>query len=173
MVRSKRILKRKVTNLFHSALLIIGMLGLLAAMGWVIAAGDGLVWLMTLGLFFLLIGPKVSPRLVLRLYNARPLSRYSAPGLFRIVARLAESAELPTPPTLYYVPSGVINAFAVGGSNDAAIGVTDGLLRTLDQEELVGVLAHEISHVKNRDILIATIAATIAAGSEPPPSSLA
>ncbi len=158
LIRSERILKRKVTNLFHSALLMIGMLGLLAAMGWFISAGDGLFWLMTLGLCFLLIGPRVSPRLVLRLYNARPLSPHSAPSLFRIVARLAESAGLPTPPTLYYVPSGVINAFAVGGSNEAAIGVTDGLLRTLDQEELVGVLAHEISHIRSSDLWVMGLA---------------
>lgn len=148
MIRSERILKRKITNLFHSALLIIGMLGLLAALGW----------LMALGLFFLLIGPKVSPRLVLRLTNARPLSPYSAPGLFRSLARLAERAELPIAPTLYYIPSGVTNAFAVGDRKNAAIGVTDGLLRTLDQEELVGVLAHEISHIRRNDLRVMGLA---------------
>ena len=128
------------------------MLALLAVLGWFIAGNNGLVWLIAFGLFFLILSPRVSPRLILRFSNARPLSPYSAPGLFQIVARLAEHAGLPTAPTLYYVPGKTLNAFAVGDRDDAAIGVTDGLLKTLDQEELFGVLAHEFSHIRNNDL---------------------
>ena len=74
MIRRERVVKRKITNFLQSALLIAGMLGLLAAIGWSLAGNDGLLWLMLLGSLFLLIGPKVSPRLVLRLHHARPIS---------------------------------------------------------------------------------------------------
>ena len=158
MIRRERVVKRKVTNFLQSALLITSMLGLLAAMGWSLAGNDGLLWLMLLGSLFLVLGPKVSPRLVLRLHHARPLSPYEAPGLFRIVRALAERAQLPGLPNLYYVPSRVVNAFAVGGRNDAALGLTDGLLRTLNQEELTGVLAHEVSHIRNSDLWVMGLA---------------
>ena len=78
-----------------------------------------------------------------------------------MVKTLAERAQLPTLPSLYYVPSRVINAFAVGGRNDAALGLTDGLLRTLDQEELPGVLAHEVSHIRNRDLWVMGLAHSV------------
>ncbi len=157
MIRRGRVVKRKITNFLQSALLITGMLGLLAAIGWALAGNDGLLWLMLLGSLFLLIGPKVSPRLVLRLHHARPISPYEAPGLFRIVRTLADRAQLPTP-SLYYVPTRVVNAFAVGGRKDAALGLTDGLLRTLNQEELAGVLAHEVSHIRNSDLWVMGLA---------------
>ncbi len=158
MIRRERVVKRKVANFLQSVLLVTGMLGLLAAMGWSLTGSDGLLWLMLLGSLFLLLGPKVSPRLVLRLHQARPLSPYEAPGLFRIVSTLAKRAQLPGLPNLYYVPSRVVNAFAVGGRNDAALGLTDGLLRTLNQEELAGVLAHEVSHIRNNDLWVMGLA---------------
>ena len=158
MIRRERVVKRKVTNFLQSAVLITGMLGLLATMGWSLAGNDGLLWLLLLGSLFLFLGPKVSPRLVLRLHQARPLSPHEAPGLFRIVRTLAERARLPRLPNLYYVPSRVVNAFAVGGPNDAALGLTDGLLRTLNREELAGVLAHEVSHIRNSDLWVMGLA---------------
>lgn len=145
MIRRERVVKRKITNFLQSALLITGMLVIVGSDRMGSGGNDGLLWLMLLGSLFLLIGPKVSPR------QARPILAYEAPRLFSIVKTLAERAQLPTLPSLYYVPSRVINAFAVGGRNDAALGLTDGLLRTLDQEELPGVLAHEVSHIRNRD----------------------
>ncbi len=158
MIRRERVVKRKITNFLQSALLISGMLGLLAAMGWSLAGNDGLLWLMLLGSLFFLIGPKVSPRLVLRLHHARPISPHEAPSLFRIIRTLADRAQLPTLPNLYYVPSQVVNAFAVGGRREAALGLTDGLLRTLNQEELAGVLAHEVSHIRNSDLWVMGLA---------------
>jgi len=99
----------------------------------------------------MLVGLRVSPALVLRLYGARPLSPPEAPTLFRVVTALAARAELARVPALYYQPSRIINAFAVGRHDDSAICLSDGLLRALNQEELMGVLAHEISHIRNND----------------------
>ena len=140
MIRRARVLERKVTTFIHSLLLFVGMLGLLATLGWLVAGVEGLVGVFVSGGILMLVGLRVSPALVLRLYRARPLSPPEAPTLFRVVTALAARAELSRPPALYYVPSRIINAFAVGGHNDSAICVSDGLLRALNQEELVGVL---------------------------------
>lgn len=154
MIRRERVVTRKITNFRQSVLLIASMLGLLAAIGCSLAGNDGLLWLMLLGSLFLLVGPKVSPRLILRLHHARPISVYEAPRLFSIVKTLAERAQLPTLPSLCYVPSRVVNAFAVGSRNDAAPDLTDGLLRTLDPEELANVLAHEANYSRNCDLWV-------------------
>lgn len=151
MIRRARVLERKVTTFIHSLLLFVGMLGLLATLGWVVAGVEGLVGVFVSGGILMLVGLRVSPALVLRLYGARPLSPPEAPTLFRVVTALAARAELARVPALYYQPSRIINAFAVGRHDDSAICLSDGLLRALNQEELMGVLAHEISHIRNND----------------------
>ena len=151
MIRRARVLERKVTAFIHSLLLFVGMLGLLATLGWVVAGVEGLVGVFVSGGILMLVGLRVSPALVLRLYGARPLSPPEAPTLFRVVTALAARAELARVPALYYQPSRIINAFAVGRHDDSAICLSDGLLRALNQEELMGVLAHEISHIRNND----------------------
>jgi heat shock protein HtpX len=103
-----------------------------------------------------------SDRVVLRMYKAGEVSEAEAPELYGIVADLTQRARLPMP-RVYVIPSQALNAFATGRNpKHAAVAVTEGLLRILDRRELAGVLAHELSHVKNRDILIGTVAATIA-----------
>ena len=151
MIRRARVLERKVTTFIHSLLLFVGMLGLLATLGWLVAGAGGLVGVFVSGGILMLMGLRVSPALVLRLYRARPLSPPEAPTLFRLVTALAARAELSRPPALYYLPGRIINAFAVGRHDDSAICLSDGLLRALNQEELAGVLAHEISHIRNND----------------------
>jgi heat shock protein HtpX len=94
----------------------------------------------------------------MRLYGASRIGADQAPVLWKAVSRLAERAELPARPELYYVPSRMLNAFAVGTRERSAIAVTDGLLRQLDLRELVGVLAHEISHVRNNDLWVMGLA---------------
>jgi heat shock protein HtpX len=102
-----------------------------------------------------------SDRLVLRMYGAREVTEAEAPELYGIVAALAQAERIPMP-RLYLIPSETPNAFATGrGPNHAAVAVTQGILRMLSADELRGVLAHELSHVQNRDILIGTVAATI------------
>lgn len=103
-----------------------------------------------------------SDKIVLTLYHAKPVPREQAPGLYRMVEELALRAGIPTP-RVYIIPSPAPNAFATGRSpKHSAVAVTEGLLELLSQEEIMGVLSHEISHIKNRDTLVATIAATIA-----------
>jgi heat shock protein HtpX len=99
---------------------------------------------------------------VLKHYNAHPVDRHSAPGLYRIVDQLTQKAHLPMP-ALYLLPDDQPNAFATGRDyNHAAVAVTEGLLNLLSEEEVEAVIAHELSHIKHYDMLIGTVAATIA-----------
>jgi heat shock protein HtpX len=103
-----------------------------------------------------------SDKIVLALYRARQVSEAEAPLLYRIVHNLALRAGMPMP-RLYLIPSEAANAFATGRNpRHAAVAVTEGILRLMNERELTGVLAHELSHVSNRDILISSIAATLA-----------
>ena len=103
-----------------------------------------------------------SDKIVLAMYRAKPIGEADAPGLYAIVGRLASKAGMPMP-RLYLIPQEAPNAFATGrGPNHAAVAVTEGILKLMSEDELEGILAHELSHVKNRDILISSIAATIA-----------
>ncbi|MGF1657847.1 MAG: zinc metalloprotease HtpX [Rubrimonas sp.] len=103
-----------------------------------------------------------SDRLALRAHNAEPVSRMAAPELYDMVEGLARNAELPMP-ALYVIRSDQPNAFATGRNpENSAVAVTEGLMRTLSREELAGVIAHELAHIKNRDTLIMTVAATVA-----------
>ena len=103
-----------------------------------------------------------SDKIVLAMYHAQPMDEQQAPGLFRIVRELAAEAQIPMP-RIYMIPEETPNAFATGRNpQNAAVAVTEGLWRLLSPEEIRGVLAHEISHVKHRDILVSTIAATLA-----------
>lgn len=103
-----------------------------------------------------------SDKVLLRMYGARQVDRHSAPELYGIVERLAENAGLPMP-KVYIIDNDQPNAFATGRNpENAAVAATSGLLRRLSWEEVAGVMAHELAHVKNRDTLIMTITATLA-----------
>jgi len=102
-----------------------------------------------------------SDKLVLRMYRASEVSEAEAPQLYAAVADLAQRAQVPMP-KVYVIPSDALNAFATGRNpSHAAVAVTQGLMRHLDRNEITGVLAHELCHVKHRDILIGSIAATL------------
>ena len=111
----------KLNNLLHSVLLLGAMALVLAALGWSWWGSQGLVWLA--------LAPRASPRMILRSYRARSLSPDEAPGLFRILVRLADRARLSSVPRLYYVSSRVMNAFSLGRREEAAIALSHGLLR--------------------------------------------
>ncbi|MGM0568557.1 MAG: zinc metalloprotease HtpX [Elusimicrobiota bacterium] len=103
-----------------------------------------------------------SDKIILSVYKARAAERSTNPGLYSAVEELSQAAGMPMP-GVYIIPSQAPNAFATGRSpQHAAVAVTEGLLRLLNNQELRGVIAHELSHVKNRDILIQTVAATVA-----------
>ncbi len=124
------------------------------------ALGPQYLWVFTaLALGMNLFAYFFSDRLVLRLYRARELSPTEAPALHAMVEDLAAAAAIPKP-RIHLIQAEHANAFATGRNpNHASVAVTSGLLSLLDQRELRGVLAHELSHVRNRDVLVATVAA--------------
>ncbi|MDH3665132.1 MAG: zinc metalloprotease HtpX, partial [Alphaproteobacteria bacterium] len=104
------------------------------------------------------ITPRFGPEIVLRLYKARPIARQELPELFGVIDTLSKRADLPVAPNLYYVGSSNMNAFAVGRPEASVITVTDGLLRGLNMRQLIGVIAHEISHIANEDLKVMGLA---------------
>jgi heat shock protein HtpX len=150
--------RHKLNNILQSAGLIAGMTVLVGVLGWVVGGAHGVAWALFLGILALAVSPKVSPRVVLHLYGARPVHPRQAPRIYALLAELSERAQLPAVPTLYYVPSRMLNAFAVGRRNASAVALTDGLLRSLSLRELAGVLAHEISHVRHSDMWVMGLA---------------
>lgn len=134
---------------------------LLGYLAWVVG-GTPFSWGTLIGVVLLYwVNPVASPRLVLGLYGARALPGREAPRLHAVLRELAARAGLPHLPRLYYLPTRVMNAFATGRREDAAIVLSDGLLRRLDLRELAGVLAHEASHVANGDIQVMSFADTV------------
>ncbi|HYI68904.1 MAG TPA: zinc metalloprotease HtpX [Skermanella sp.] len=151
----------RLNNRLHTVLLLGGMIGLLAACGWIIAGPEGGLWALALGGVSLAFAPRMSPQMVLGLYGAVPVRPWDLPDVVRVLNELAERAGLPAPPQLYWIPSPTLNAFAMGRRGDAAIAVTDGMIRTLTLRELSGVLAHEVSHVRNGDLWLMGLADTV------------
>lgn len=150
--------RHKWRNRLHTWLLAGGSVLLLAAVAHVFGGPVGVVWALLLGGVSLYLSTRVSPNLVLKLYKARPLQEHDFPEGYSVMHTLTARADLPSVPTLYYVPSRLMNAFAVGKPDDAAIAITDGILRGLTLRQLAGVLAHEVSHVRNGDIRVMALA---------------
>jgi heat shock protein HtpX len=139
-----------------------GLVALLAMGGMALGGPRGLVLFGGLGLVFNFFSYWFSDKLALMAHGARPVTAAEAPDLYASVERLTRRAGLPMP-RIYVIPSEAPNAFATGRDPEhAAVAVTEGIMRLLDRRQLEGVLAHELSHVKNRDILIATMAAMVA-----------
>jgi heat shock protein HtpX len=150
--------RHKIRNVVHSILLLGGIMVLLALCGWVLFGPDGLIGMALGAALALAFSPQISPQLVLRMYRAREVGRRDLPEVVQVLAALAERGGLERVPRLFYVPSTMLNAFAVGGRDDAVIAVTDGMLRALTLREIAGVLAHEVSHIRNRDLWLMSIA---------------
>ena len=153
----EQVFSYKVRNTIQSILLLGGMASLLILVGWLMAGMIG-VWIAVVGGVLLAAGQRVSPQMIFRMSQARLLTPAEAPVLLRLVHLLSQRAELPVTPRVYYIPSAMMNAFTVGQPDNAAIGVTDGLLRRLNQRELAGVIAHEISHITHRDTWVMGLA---------------
>ncbi len=158
MTVAESVHRHRVTNRLHTFLIVTAILALAALLGWAAAGMTGLAWGAGLGIGGLVFGGRISPRMVMAMYRGRLLRPREAPDLYAIVEELARRANLESVPRLYYVASGVMNAFAVGTEDDAAIGLTDGILRGLTLRELVAVLAHEVSHVASGDLRVMMIA---------------
>lgn len=142
--------------------LLLGLLTmLLVFMGTAMGGRGGMFIALILAVVMNVVSYWYSDRIVLSMYRAEELSEADAPGLFTIVRGLAHNAGLPMP-KLYLIPQEQPNAFATGRNPEhAAVAVTEGLVRLVSPEELAGVLAHELAHVKNRDILVQTVAAVV------------
>ncbi len=145
-------------NRLQSLLLLTLMAGYLGLLGWLLWGPQGLMILLGVGVSGMVFHPTLSPRLIMRMYGARPIQPEEAPILFQLIAELAGRAGLETWPALYYIPSRMLNAFTVGMTRQSAIAITDGLMRHLETREVVGVLAHEISHIRNNDLWVMGLA---------------
>jgi heat shock protein HtpX len=149
-------------NMMRTALLLAAMTALFLMVGYLIAGEGGALIAFVLALAMNGWAYWNSDRMVLRMHNARPVTRASAPELVGLVEQLARRAELPMP-AVYVLESNQPNAFATGRNpENSAVAVTRGLIQSCDSEELAGVIAHELAHIKNRDTLIMTITATLA-----------
>jgi len=137
------------------------MVGLLFGISWLLLGLELAFWAMVGWAIALFSVPHISPRLVMRMYRARALTPAEFPAGYDLLERLVSRANLPRPPRLYYIPSSTLNAFSLGSKSDAAISLTDGMLRTLTSRELAGVLAHEISHIRNNDLWVMSLADSI------------
>ena len=149
-------------NLIKTGFLLVVLTCLLILIGGAVGGRQGMAIAFVMALVMNMGSYWFSDRIVLGMYGARAVTEAEAPQLYRIVRQLAAEAGIPVPP-IYIIQDDSPNAFATGRNpQHAAVAVTEGILRIMNEEELRGVLAHELSHVKNRDTLIMTIAATIA-----------
>lgn len=144
--------KNKIATSIQALLLVLSLAALSGLMGWLF--GGQLFAFAAVGavVIFYFSNPMVSPLLILRMHRARRLTYDQAPYLYRILQTLSERARLPRVPVLFYLPGQMMNAFTVGTRQEAAIGVSDGLLRRLNEREISAVLAHEVSHIRHNDI---------------------
>lgn len=149
-------------NTVKTTLLLGGLTGLLVVFGDYFGGTQGMVIAFLFALLMNFGSYWYSDKIVLRMYRAREVTEAEAPELVGMVRSLSQRAQLPMP-KVYIVPTEAPNAFATGRDpQHAAVAVTEGILRIMNHEQLEGVLAHELGHVKNRDTLISAVAATLA-----------
>ena len=149
-------------NYIKTSMLMAFLIAVLAIGGSAWGGYQGMLLFGSIGLVFNFVSYWFSDRIALMMHRAQEVSREQLPQVYDIVERLTRKAGLPMP-RVYVIPAETPNAFATGRNpSHAAVAVTQGILRILDQRQLEGVLAHEITHVRNRDILISTIAAAVA-----------
>jgi len=149
-------------NSIKTGVLLAGLTALFMGAGFMLGGDGGMMIALVFACGTNLFAYWNADKIVLRMYNAKEVTPQSAPGFYGIVEQLARRAQMPMP-KVYIIDSDQPNAFATGRNpENAAVAATRGLLRILDNEEIAGVMAHELAHVKNRDTLIMTVTATIA-----------
>lgn len=151
-------LRHRLINLAQSLLLLAGMAGITWVIVSAVAGPEVTLGIVTGSVLGLLLAPELPRRLLLKAYRAQRLDADVFPEGIAILEALAQRAGLPRVPELYYVPSRIPNAFAVGTPESSAICISDALLRLLNARELAGVLAHEVAHIAHRDLWIMGLA---------------
>ncbi|MCG6893810.1 MAG: zinc metalloprotease HtpX [Desulfobacteraceae bacterium] len=151
-----------MSNRIRTAVLLAVLTAFILWVGQLLGGRQGLVIALVLAAGMNFFSYWFSHRMVLSMYRAKPVTPSDAPELYAMVESLSQQAQLPMP-SVYRIPQDAPNAFATGRNPEhAVIAVTDGLLRSMEREEIRGVLAHEMAHIQNRDMLIGSIAATMA-----------
>ncbi|GAP37769.1 zinc metalloprotease HtpX [Piscinibacter sakaiensis] len=149
-------------NLLKTAVLMAAITALFMAIGAMVGGRTGMAVALLVAVGMNFFSYWFSDKMVLKMYNAREVDAQSAPQFYGMVAELAQRAQLPMP-KVYLIDENAPNAFATGRNpENAAVAATTGILRVLNQRELRGVMAHELAHVRHRDILISTVSATMA-----------
>ena len=149
-------------NTFKTAFLLTALTLLLLFIGQAFGGQNGMLLALVIAAVMNFVSYFYSDKIALAMYRAQPVTREELPRAYSIVERLTQKIGIPMP-KMYVIPTDSPNAFATGRNpNHASVAVTQGILNLLNDEELEGVLAHELGHVRNRDILISSIAATIA-----------
>ena len=149
-------------NWVRTGMLMAAIVALFGVVGAALGGREGMMLALGFALVSNFFAYWFSDKMVLRMYNAKEVDETSAPQFYRMVADLARRAELPMP-RVYLIQEDAPNAFATGRNpQNAAVAATTGILRVLNERELRGVMAHELAHVKHRDILLSTISATMA-----------
>jgi heat shock protein HtpX len=149
-------------NWFKTTLLLGVLTALIVWIGHLFGGRQGMIFAFILAIGMNFFSYWYSDKIVLRMYRAREITPQDNPELYEMVGRIARNADLPMP-RVYLIPESSPNAFATGRNPDhAVVAVTEGLLNLMNRDEIAGVLAHELAHIKNRDILIGSIAATLA-----------
>ena len=146
------------SNRLQSIAIVFGMFGLLALTGFVIWGPLGVLFAAIISLFLIYSVSRASPKMILKMYKAKALGRNDLPELQDLFDRLVERAGLEHKPTLFYVPSEMMNAFATGRNEQTVVAVTHGLLQHMNNREIGGVLAHELSHIKHNDVWVMGLA---------------
>lgn len=153
-----QVIHHKLLNIIQSLALVLFLAGLMSYVAYIIA-GESLAWMtFSMVIILFLANPMIAPHVILRMYRAQSLTPQQVPALFQLVNMLARRAGLKSMPRLFYVPSNVLNAFAIGSVHDSAIAISSGILHRLSFDELAGILGHEITHIRNNDIRVMTFA---------------
>lgn len=142
--------RRRFLNRMQTLLLVLAMAALVGSIGYIIG-GYGVAAIALVGVLYLL-NPALSPRLLMSMFRGYRLDYRQAAPLYAALAELCRRAGLPAVPVLYYLPTPMMNAFAVGRRDNAAIALSDGLLRAMNPRQLAAVLAHEVSHIAHNDL---------------------
>jgi heat shock protein HtpX len=154
MATKYQVFNHQLKNIIHTSVLFFGMGIILSLLGFILAGVEGILWSVVLGVLILVISPNLPPSFIFFIMGGRLLSVDDAPVLYQITQKLAARADLTTVPALYYLPGHMMNALSVGTPEISAIGMSDVLLKTLTVRELMGVIAHEISHIQHNDVRV-------------------